>query len=221
MREEDGLPPSWVVVTAVKRPDAAKSRLALPGEVRRRLETAMAMDTLAAFLACTPVTEVVVVTSDQGIAAESAAAGAHPVLEGRDSGLNDALIAGVDVARRLGRRAVALATADLPALRAAEVAAALREAAGLGQAYVSDAEGTGTTMLCASARSPARPRFGHGSAAAHATAGARHLGSADAGLLPGLRRDVDTVEQLREASVLGVGPRTAAVLASLRVPLAG
>ena len=222
MRVGAELPPSWVVVVAVKRPHAAKSRLALPGEVRRRLAAAMAMDTLAAFLACSHVSDAVVVTSDPGVATDSAAAGAQPVLQKHDSGLNDALNRGVDVAApMLGGRAVALATADLPALRATELDVALPEAAALGLAYVSDSEGTGTTMLCASPAYVAHPRFGPGSAEAHASAGARHLPSADAGLLHGLRRDVDTVEQLREAHMLGLGASTAAVLASLRVPLAG
>jgi 2-phospho-L-lactate/phosphoenolpyruvate guanylyltransferase len=57
-----------------------------------------------------------------------------------------------------------------------------------------------------------RPRFGPRSAQQHRAADAVELG------LPGLaslRRDVDGPRDLRAASALGVGPRTAAVAARL------
>jgi 2-phospho-L-lactate guanylyltransferase len=55
------------------------------------------------------------------------------------------------------------------------------------------------------------PRFGPGSAAAHAASGARPLH----GDWPTLRRDVDTDADLADAARLGLGPRTARLLASL------
>ncbi|MGH3240911.1 MAG: 2-phospho-L-lactate guanylyltransferase, partial [Spirillospora sp.] len=56
------------------------------------------------------------------------------------------------------------------------------------------------------------PAFGTGSRAAHRARGAREV------LLPGtdsVRRDVDTLDDLRAALTLGTGPRTAAVAAEL------
>jgi 2-phospho-L-lactate guanylyltransferase len=72
---------------------------------------------------------------------------------------------------------------------------------------VADAGGTGTTLLTAVGVA-LDPRFGRGSAAAHRAGGAREL----TGPWPGLRRDVDTAEDLRAAALLGLGSRTARLL---------
>ena len=55
------------------------------------------------------------------------------------------------------------------------------------------------------------PRYGPGSRAAHLDAGAVEVG----GLLASLRRDVDDLADLAAAQALGLGPRTAAVVAGL------
>jgi 2-phospho-L-lactate guanylyltransferase len=52
------------------------------------------------------------------------------------------------------------------------------------------------------------PRFGPGSAARHGAGAAALIGGA------GLRQDVDTSDDVRAALLLGVGPRTLAVLAA-------
>ena len=54
--------------------------------------------------------------------------------------------------------------------------------------------------------------FGGASRARHAAAGAAELDLDD---MPGLRRDVDTPEDLRAAVALGAGPRTAALAGEL------
>lgn len=79
--------------------------------------------------------------------------------------------------------------------------------------YVADAPGGGTVLLAAPAGVPLAPRFGPGSAAAHAASGALPL----AGDWPSLRRDVDTPADLAAAAGLGLGPRTAALLAGAEV----
>jgi 2-phospho-L-lactate guanylyltransferase len=88
-----------------------------------------------------------------------------------------------------------------------ELAAALTAAAGHRRSFVADGEGSGTTLLCATA-GELDPRYGPGSAAAHAASGAVALD----GHWPGLRRDVDTPADLAEAAALGLGPRTAHLL---------
>jgi 2-phospho-L-lactate guanylyltransferase len=55
--------------------------------------------------------------------------------------------------------------------------------------------------------------FGAGSLARHAALGCVALAIPDA---PTLRRDVDTVDQLEAAAVLGLGPRTSAVVGARR-----
>ena len=101
---------------------------------------------------------------------------------------------------------------DLPALRPAELGVGLRAAARWEHAFVPDASGSGTTLYAARPGAEFRPRFGPGSAQQHRATGAAELS------LPGLaslRRDVDQPRDLRAASALGVGPRTAAVAALL------
>lgn len=102
--------------------------------------------------------------------------------------------------------------ADLPALSAAELALALGEAAQARQAFVADAAGTGTTLYAAGPGVAFSPRFGPGSREAHRSAGAVEL------LLPGLdglRRDVDTIADLRDAARIGLGPHTSAAADAL------
>ncbi|TDC77726.1 2-phospho-L-lactate guanylyltransferase [Micromonospora sp. KC606] len=204
--------PTWTVVVPVKRLDAAKSRLrgALPVVPHEELALALAADTVRAALACPAVAEVLVVTADPVVAAEAGAAGARAVPDPPEAGLNAAFRHG---ARLAGRPWVAGLTADLPALRPAELAAALRAAADpVVRHFVADAPGTGTVLLAAPPGVPLDPRFGVGSAAAHRGSGALAL----TGDWPSLRRDVDTAADLAAAARLGLGPRSA----SLTVPRA-
>jgi len=110
-----------------------------------------------------------------------------------------------------GRGRAALA-ADLPALRPAEIGAALAAAGEWAAAFVPDAAGSGTTLYAAGPAGDFRPAYGPGSAGRHAAGGAAEL---DLPGIDGLRRDVDTAEDLGRAAALGLGARTAAVAASL------
>jgi 2-phospho-L-lactate guanylyltransferase len=129
--------------------------------------------------------------------------------------LNAALRHGAAVAaRRWPGTGLAALTADLPAVSPVELAAALRAAGaspGLA-AFVPDAAGVGTTLYAVPPGGEFRPLFGGASRARHAAAGAVEL---DLGAFTGLRRDVDTPDDLREALSLGVGPFTRAVAADL------
>ncbi|MEU4397368.1 2-phospho-L-lactate guanylyltransferase [Micromonospora orduensis] len=202
--------PRWAVVVPVKRLTAAKSRLrgALPGVPHEELALALAADTLHAVLACPAVAEARVVTDDARVAQVAVAAGARVLPDEPDAGLNAAFRHGA-VAGPAGW--VAGLTADLPALRPAELAAALLAAQADGvRRFVPDAPGDGTVLLAAPPGVALDPRFGVGSAAAHAASGALPL----TGDWPSLRRDVDTAADLAAAARLGLGPRTAALLSS-------
>ncbi|HZZ55072.1 MAG TPA: 2-phospho-L-lactate guanylyltransferase [Trebonia sp.] len=207
---------TWTVVLPVKVLARAKSRLALLAGARRAdLALALASDTVSSVVACPDVTRVLVVTSDAKAGSRLAALGAIVVPDEPDDGLNTALRHGAAVASdRWPDSGVAALAADLPALRPGELSRALRAAAVAagGAAFVPDAAGIGTTMYAVAPGVAFRPMFGGASRARHASAGAVEL---SLGGVPGLRRDVDTPEDLRAAVALGAGFRTAAVAGQL------
>ncbi len=197
----------------VKRLAAAKSRLrgALPGVPHEELALALATDTLRAVLACPAVAEALVVTDDARVAAAVRAAGARVLPDEPNAGLNAAFRHGAAGAAGW----VAGITADVPALRPAELADALL-AAQNGRPevrrFLAGRARQGTVLLTAPPGVPLDPRFGVGSALAHAASGAVPLD----GDWPSLRRDVDTAADLAAADRLGLGPRTAALVAAGR-----
>jgi 2-phospho-L-lactate/phosphoenolpyruvate guanylyltransferase len=203
---------SWSVVVPAKRLAVAKTRLTPltdtlggpPGSAHADLVLALLSDTVAAALGCPAVGGVLVVTDDPAAAAVVTALGARTVADEPDRGLNPALAHG---ARVTGAAAVAALSSDLPALRPAELTAALAAAEAAARCFVPDAHGTGTTLLTAVGTDLA-PAFGAGSAERHRTSGAVPL----TGDWPGLARDVDTAADLEAALALGLGPATAALL---------
>ena len=194
----------------VKRLALAKSRLYSAGRPRPEhaaLALALARDTVAAAAAAPSVARVVVVTDDPEATAAMRDLGALVVPDEPDAGLNPALAHGASAAAALAANdGVALLSADLPALRPAELDAALAAAAAYPRSFVPDAAGSGTTLLAATPGVPARPVFGDGSAAGHSASGAVEL----VGSWPSVRRDVDTPADLAAASALGLGPATRA-----------
>ena len=131
--------------------------------------------------------------------------------------LNAALRHGADVAaRRWPGTGLAALTADLPALSPSELAAALQSAAPgnspVRASFVPDAAGVGTTMYAVPPGGEFRPLFGGASRARHAASGATELAFGD---MTGLRRDVDTPDDLRAALALGAGQKTTALAAQL------
>jgi 2-phospho-L-lactate guanylyltransferase len=196
----------WVVVVPLKPAAVGKSRLRDGGE---QLVRAIGLDTVAAASAAASVARVIVVTADPATAAAAAALPRVEVVpEPRPSGLNAAIATGI-VAAGSGPRAALLG--DLPALRPADLEAALRAAASVDRAVVPDAEGTGSTLVTARAGVGWSSAFGAESFARHTALGCVPLPVPAASTL---RRDVDTAEQLAHAAALGLGPRTTALLAA-------
>ncbi|PYC79111.1 2-phospho-L-lactate guanylyltransferase [Streptomyces tateyamensis] len=205
---------AWSLVLPVKPLDRAKSRLApFAGARRGELALAFALDTVAAALASPLVAQVLVVSQDPRASERLAALGAVVVADEPGGGLNPALSHGAAHARRLrpGTPLAAL-SADLPALRPAELTRVLAAAAGAGRAFLADAPGAGTTLLACDGHRLLAPAFGGASRARHAAGGARELTLAD---VPSVRRDVDTGADLAAALALGVGPHTRAAAAAL------
>lgn len=204
----------WHVIVPLKPLALAKSRLrpAAGDPGRGRLALAFALDTVGAALACPAVRSVTVVTDDSEAAAQLAATGARVVPDAPRAGLNAALAHGEERVRAAapGAPVVAL-NADLPSLRPAELARVLAAVDG-GRAFLSDAPGSGTTLLAAGAGVALAPGFGAASRARHLASGAREIGLRG---VDSVRQDVDTGADLRAALVLGVGAHTAAALVRL------
>ncbi len=204
---------TWSLVIPVKVLAQAKSRLTgLVGQRRSDFALAMAADTIAAAVRADTVAAVLVVTDDPDVSSIAADLGAIVIADQPASGLNEALAHGAAYSRdRWPDRGRAGLAGDLPAVQPGELTAALARAAPLGSAFVPDAEGTGTTLYAAAPGTRFRPRFGPASRDRHLASGAVEIGAED---LVGLRRDVDTVDDLRAAAKIGLGPRTAALVAA-------
>lgn len=201
----------YVVLVPVKPPAIGKSRLAeLGDEERRELAAAIALDTVEACRGAALVDQVLGITDDAGFAARLAEIGCATIPDGLSEDLNGTLrLAAAEAHRRWPELVPAAVLGDLPALSSAELDEALGGVRPGEAAYVADADDVGTTLYTA-AYDAFTPRFGAGSAAAHG-ATARPL----EGDLPGLRRDVDDLGDLRQAWAFGVGPRTRRRAASL------
>jgi 2-phospho-L-lactate guanylyltransferase len=192
----------WTIIIPVKRLAAGKSRLR-DAPADDALVLAVALDTIGAVHDSEAVGRVLVVTSDATVVTAARSIGAETVADRPDAGLNPAIALGSIHAGPAGPQAALLA--DVPALRSAELTDALYKAAATGtRAYVADHAGTGTTLLTAPPGVALDPRFGPGSAAAHAASGATALD----GDWPSLRLDVDTAADLAAAARLGLGPHT-------------
>ncbi|MDB1089610.1 2-phospho-L-lactate guanylyltransferase [Streptomyces sp. ACA25] len=202
----------WSVVVPLKPLPRAKSRLtAAAGEAGRALlALAFAEDTVAAVVNCAAVRDVTVVTDDALAAERLARLGVRVVPDLPEGGLNAALEHGARQVRAGNpAAAVAAVNADLPALRAAELARVLDAAAGHRRSFLADAAGVGTTLLAAGPGTALGAAFGGASRSRHRASGAVELTLAG---VHGARQDVDTGEDLLRALALGVGPRTAETL---------
>lgn len=188
---------------------AGKSRLRLPPAHRQEITRAIALDTIEAAADCDRVRCVLVVTADEPLTATVASYDGVDVVRDSANGLSAAIGLGLAAAGTGLSRAVLLG--DLPALKPAELSAALGRAAGHDLAFVADADGTGTVLATARAGVPFRPLFGPDSAAAHRQAGFDEL------VFPaawGLRRDLDTAAHLPALRLAGLGRHTDKLLGS-------
>jgi len=197
----------YVALVPVKPPAVGKSRLqAVADADRRALAEAFALDTVAACVAASSIAEVLVVTDDATFSVRLTGLGTQAIPDGVAGDLNGTLRQAAAEAHRRwpDLRPVALC-ADLPALRHEDLDDVL-SGVGAHPAFVPDAAGVGTTLYVA-AYEEFDPRFGPGSREAHLDSGARELADA----APSVRRDVDDVDDLRDALALGVGASTAAL----------
>ncbi|MGB0100675.1 MAG: 2-phospho-L-lactate guanylyltransferase [Nocardioides sp.] len=197
----------YAVLVPVKPPAVGKSRLRGLGlDQRRALAEAFALDTVTACRSAECVDAVLVVTDDVAFSARLSGLGAAAIPDGVTGDLNGTLRqAAAEAHRRWPHLTPVALCADLPALRGDELDQVLARTADGGPWFVSDADGVGTTLYVAPYDS-FTPRFGPGSRAAHLDSGAREV----MGAARSVRRDVDDLQDLRDAIALGVGTHTAA-----------
>jgi 2-phospho-L-lactate guanylyltransferase len=196
-------------VVPVKPLAVAKSRLTSVGEdTRRELVRAFVTDTVSALLDCPSVGLVLVVTDEVALAAGLRELGALTIPDGMSEDLNGTLVQGAaEVCRRSPALRPLALCGDLPSLRSRDLAEVLARMPTERAAFVCDASGTGTTLYTAPSLEGFAPRFGLRSRQAHLDAGAVEVAAP-----PSVRRDVDTIDDLRDALDLGVGRSTSWVV---------
>jgi 2-phospho-L-lactate guanylyltransferase len=202
------------VIIAVKRLVAAKTRLSPVFEagIREQVVLAMLIDTITAARAVSAVQSITVVTPDDTASAAARELGAAVLFDTTPPTDPDPLNAAV----RFAWSAVTKQTAntvvlqgDLPALQTDELTEALAQARSYRRSFVADRHGTGTAALFAFGAA-LDPLLGRDSARRHRDSGAVEL----TGAWPGLRCDIDTVEDLQSAQLLGVGATTTRAIAN-------
>ncbi|GAA2217026.1 2-phospho-L-lactate guanylyltransferase [Micromonospora olivasterospora] len=185
---------SWVVVVPAKPFAAAKTRCAdLDVSERSALARAMLLDVVGGLTRARRVRAVVVAATDPEVAGAALSCGAVVAGTTRGPDLNREVLDALTVAREaLPDARLAVAMADLAGAQPADFDAALAAAGSHSRAIVSDADGTGTTMVTLTVPGEFRPFLGPGSRCRFLADGYHDLPVA----APGLRRDVDTVSHL-------------------------
>lgn len=182
------------LILPVKHLTQAKSRLALPPQERRRTALRLLRHTLAVATSTSAISTVIVVTDDEVVIGESRAQGALVVSEHGGQGLVRAATIGRRASRQFPQHdAVGVMVGDLPQVATADLIEVFAEYEVHGRPmFVADRAGTGTTMIIHPRHSSPPILFGPDSAYRHRTAGYRAATRA----VPGLRADLDTVEDL-------------------------
>lgn len=191
----------------LKSADVGKSRLGLDVDAVRALGVA----TVLAAAAAHRVAQVVVVTADVRMAETL---GGVPfvrvVREPAPRGLRAAIASGLATVPAGLPRAVLLG--DLPALRPADLSVVLDAAARHPRSYVTDAAGTGSTLVTARAGVRWRAAFGPASASRHRALG---LHRQSVSVSSSVRHDVDTLHQLARARAMAASTISAVVAGSV------
>ena len=197
----------WVVLVPIKRFADAKTRLH-PRADRAAVAEAIARDTLDAVAGAARVRMILVMTDDPALVEDLGLPVAVTVRTQRVPGLNNAIADGLRYAQESWPEyGQAVLLGDLPALTSDDLEDTLTAAEELPLGVVPDATGSGTVMITGEPGVPLIPAFGVGSARRHRELGHRLLRAPE-----GLRRDVDTPEDLQAAIRLGVGRHTSALL---------
>ncbi len=216
-----------VAILPIKSFPDAKQRLSngLAASWRRALAEAMFSDVLVALRRTPAISEIIVVTGDNGAQRIAGGYGAT-VLNDSDQGHNVAAANGARQALKSGAERVLMVPGDCPLLNPKELAALIEHPVGERSVLiVPDRHGTGTNALLLTPPDVFEPAFGEGSCQ-------RHVDNANAqGAVPevvevsSLALDVDTPEDLDQvrdtlASTHGGAARTRGMLNQMSRSLA-
>lgn len=205
-------------ILPVKRFPQAKQRLgaSIADSLRLDLARAMVGDVLSALRDCPAVERIVVVTSEQSVAAAAGYLGATVVADAAENGQSAAAELGIARALADGYERVVCVPGDCPALDPDELAALLAGAEP-GVTIVPDRHGSGTNGLLLAPPDAIPPSFGPDSRARHEQLAAAAGVAWRVERTPSLLLDVDTGEDLaalreRLAGEQVRAPRTRSVL---------
>ena len=202
----------WSAIVPVKAHHEAKSRLASDPHGREALSRVFLSDVLTALQGSELIGQIIVVTDEDDLVVLGTPRIRVKVLISQ--GLNEDIQQGLDL---IDHGPVIVLTSDLPCLTTHALDAVLAFANDHRLAFVSDAQGLGTTMLLAHDATTCTPLFGVRSHARHAQAGFIEITGVEPAIhvaLARARRDVDTGIDLWDAQRIGVGPATSALLAA-------
>lgn len=208
----------WAIVP-VKRFAAAKRRLApvLEAGERAALARLMLEDVLDALLPCRDIlTGVLVVTADREAMAVARHCGAAVVMDAADSGINEAIVAGIEHLGASADDAAMVVPSDIPqATRNAFAQAAAAVAAPHSLAIAAAAQDGGTNLLACRPAGVVAPRFGQRSFDQHRRAALQAGIAVQTLRLPELSLDIDRPDDLPAFLALNSPTRTHAFLSAI------
>lgn len=190
----------WHAIVPAKRLKHAKSRLG-----REDLALPFITDVITALSHSELIESVNVVSADPTICELAHHLKCRVIAESKSDGLLPAIYLGIASLEPPDQRSILVVLGDLPCLSPDQVDAFLTQGSEYDSAFVSDAEGIGSTMWMRTHTTAPMPHFGPRSRAKHRESGAIEI--LDEQLI-GARRDVDTAVNLWDAIRIGVGDAT-------------
>ena len=200
----------WHAIVPAKRLKDAKSRLG-----RDDLALPFLTDVITALSKSDLVESVTIVSADPTICHLAEEMGCRVVVEHSSDGLLPAITLGIEELDAANQLNILVVLGDLPCLSTDHVNRFLTQGSDNATSFISDAEGTGSTMWMRTHSTDHMPFFGPRSRARHRESGAIEI--SDENFL-GARRDVDTEVNLWDAVRIGVGEATHKALDTRTAP---
>ena len=200
----------WHAIVPAKRLKDAKSRLG-----RDDLTLPFLTDVITALNKSELVESITIVSADPTICHLAEEMGCRVVVEHSSDGLLPAIRLGIEELNASEQMNILVVLGDLPCLSTDHVNRFLTQGSDHASSFISDAEGTGSTMWMRTHSTEQMPFFGPRSRARHRESGAIEISDE---MFLGARRDVDTAVNLWDAVRIGVGQATQKALGTRTAP---